>query len=86
MGIVVADLVGELDERGEGGGVDGRSGAGFGEGEENGFGGDIADEIVAGERAAAQAGEGGIKTAAARLIGGEDFFFGVVWPGVQMDA
>jgi len=31
------------------GGIDGRSGAGFGQGEENGFGGDVADESVAGE-------------------------------------
>ncbi len=85
MGIGGADLVGEAEEMGEASGIDGGSGAGFGEGEENGFGGDVADESVAGEGAAAESGEGGIETAATGLIGGEDFFFGVVGTGMEMD-
>ena len=79
-------MVGEVEERGEAGGVDRESGADFGEGEEDGFGGDVAYEIVAGKRAAAEPGESGIEAAAAGLVGGKDFFFGVVGAGMKMDA
>jgi len=86
VGVGGADSVGEVEEMGEAGGIDGGSGAGFGEGEEDGFGGDVADENVAGKGAAAESSEGGIETAATGLVSSEDFFFGVVGAGMEMDA
>ena len=53
---------------------------------EDRFRGDVADQFVAGKRAAAQPGERGIESAAAGIVGGHHFFRERFGPAVQMDA
>ena len=81
-----ANFVGHLEERGEGGGIDAGVAACFADSGEDVFGGDVADQSVAGEGAAAEAGERGIEAAAACFVGGENFCFGVFGAAVEMDA
>ena len=66
--------------------VDAGVAAGFLDGGENIFGANVADQIVAGERAAAEAGECAIEAAAAGVVGGEDFGLGVFRAAVQVSA
>ena len=53
--------------------------------DKNDFGGNVADEVVAGERAAAKAGERGIETSAAGGVSGEDFIVRAVQTRVKMN-
>src|ERR1700738_3001894 len=55
-----ANFVGHLQQRREGGGIDSGVASRFADGGEDVFGGDIADESVTGERAAAESGERGV--------------------------
>src|SRR6202030_2138352 len=70
-----ANFVGHLQQRSEGRGIDSRIASSFVDSGQHIFGGDIADQRIAGERAAAESREGGVKAAAACFIGREDFFF-----------
>src|ERR1700680_3525532 len=81
-----AHFVGHFQQRREGYWIDSRVASGLADGGQNIFGGDIADESIAGERAAAESCERGIKTTAACFIGRENFLFGVFRPAVQVDA
>ena len=86
VGVLLAEGLGELEDAGEGFGGEAGIGAGALEGVDDVFGGDVADEVVAGEGAATESGERGIEAAAAGGVGGEDFGFGGFGARVEMDA
>ena len=86
MGVFRADFVGHLEKCGEGSGIDAGVSSGFLNGGEDLFGGDVADESVAGEGAAAESGECGVEAAATGFVGSQNFGFGVFGAAVEVDA
>src|SRR6266849_3503900 len=88
LGVCVfgADVVGQGERFGDLGGAEIVSDTEFGKSGQDGFGGDVADEVVAGERATAEAGHCGVEAAAARCVGGVDFFLGGVGAGMEVDS
>src|SRR5450432_1363820 len=68
VGVGRPNLIGHGKNFSQALGLDARIGAGFFQRRENLFGGDVADEIVAGERAAAQASERAVEAAAPGLV------------------
>src|SRR4029434_7650210 len=84
VGVFGANLVGHGEDSGEPGLLDAGVAARFFNGTENVFGANVADECVTREGAAAEAGEGAVEAAAARMVRGEDFGFGIFRAAVQM--
>src|SRR6267154_3313720 len=86
MRIFHADLVGHFEYLRQLRGIDARISAHFSEGGKNIFRRDVADQIVSRKGAAAKPGQCAIKSPASRFVGGKNFFFGVLWPAVQVYA
>ena len=78
MRVFRTNFVGHLQQRREGRRIDSWVATSFAYGGQNIFRRNIADQSVSGERAATKPGKGGVKATAARFIGREDFFFGIL--------
>src|ERR1700683_731826 len=85
-GVFFAEFVCEGARYGQRFGVDAGRGAARGKRGEDGFGGDITDQVVASERTAAEACERAVEAAAAGLVGGEYFRGCTVRAAVQVHA
>jgi hypothetical protein len=84
-GVFFAEFACEGTGYGERFGVDAGRDAARGERGEDGFGRDIADEVVAGEGTAAETGERAIEASAPGFVRGEDFRGCPVRAAVQVD-
>src|SRR5712692_5885684 len=81
-----ADFVGHGQNLLQARDVDARIGERFALRRQHLFGGDVANQIVSRKGAAAKAGQRAVEAPASGLVGGQDFFFGVFRPAVQMDS
>src|SRR5216683_4841791 len=81
-----ANFVGHAQHLRQSRAVDAGINAGFAQRRQHLFGGDVPHQIVSRKGAAAKPGQRAIEAPASRLVGGEDFFFGVFRPAVQMDS
>src|SRR3984957_18341314 len=86
MGVPDPNFVGHGKNLGQALGFDSRISTRFFQRRENLFGGDVADQIVSGKRAAPESGEGAVKAAASRFVCCHNFLFGIFWPAMQVHA
>src|SRR5260370_15763742 len=86
MGVASADFIGQLQDGRQRRGLDSRGSPRLGERGENGFCGDVANQVVTGKGATAKTGERAVKPPAAGFARRANFLRGALGAAVEMDS